>query len=325
MIWMSLPPKYRTENAKFVILPIEYEKALTYGKGASKGSAEIIKASEHLEYYDDQFDVEPYEQGIRILEPLFLNDVEPEEMVKQVAEAVSHQKDKFLIGLGGDHAVTIGVVKGLEKLHDEFSIIQFDAHADFRDSWDSPLNHACVAKQISKKHSLLLVGVRSMDVDEKEQMEEKENVFLIKKYDYSLEKIKQLLPKLHHKVYITIDVDVFDPSFIRNTGTPEPGGFRWEEVIESLQLIFQEKEVIGADIVEFAPNYNFEAEAYSLAKLAYKIMALKTIALQTENKYDSAPSTEKNYCPPPPAPDSERSGSGRSQCVLSALNSPSVL
>ncbi len=278
MIWMNLPAQYCTDNARFVILPIEYEKALTYGQGASKGSMEIIKASEHLEYYDDLFDVEPYEQGIRVLEPLSLNEVEPEEMVKQVAEVVSQQKDKFLIGLGGDHAVTIGIVKGLEQLQEDFSIIQFDAHADFRDTWnDSSLNHACVAKQISKKHSLLLVGVRSMDVDEKAQMEEKENVFLIKKYDFSLEKIKKIMPKLHHKVYITIDVDVFDPSFIRNTGTPEPGGLRWEEMIDALQLIFEEKEVIGADIVEFAPNINFEAEAYSLAKLAYKLMALQSI------------------------------------------------
>ena len=275
MTWMNLPPEYRTENARFVILPIEYEKALTYGTGASKSPAEIIKASKHLEYYDDQFDCEPFEQGIQVLEPLSLSDVEPEDMVRQVADAVSNQKDKFLIGLGGDHAVTIGIVKRLEQLHEEFSIIQFDAHADFRDSWNgSSLNHACVAKQISKKHSLMLVGVRSMDVDEKRQIDEAENVHLISKYDFSLEKIKLLLPKLHHKVYITIDVDVFDPSFIRNTGTPEPGGLRWEEVVESLKVIFENKEVIGADIVEFAPKVNFDAEAYSLAKLTYKIMAL---------------------------------------------------
>ena len=279
MIWMNLPEEYRTENAKFVILPIAYEKELTYGTGASRGSREIIKASEHLEYYDDQFDVEPYEKGIKVLEPLSLNDVSPEEMVKTVAEAVTKiPTEKFLIGLGGDHAVTIGIVNGLEQIYsNDFSVIQFDAHADFRDSWNgSSLNHACVTKQISKKHSLLLVGVRSMDVDEKRQMEESKNVHLIQKYDFSLEKIKEILPKLHPKVYITIDVDVFDPSFIRNTGTPEPGGLWWDQIIDALHLIFQQKEVIGADIVEFAPNFNFEAEAYSLAKLVYKIMALAT-------------------------------------------------
>src|SRR3989338_1704285 len=160
MIWMNLPERYRTDNAKFVILPIQYEKALTYGKGSSKGSVEIINASEHLEYYDNQFDCEPFEQGIRVLEPLSLNEMEPEEMVKIVSEAVKKiPTEKFLVGLGGDHAVTIGIVNGLEQIYsNDFSVIQFDAHADFRDSWNgSSLNHACVTKQISKKHSLLLV------------------------------------------------------------------------------------------------------------------------------------------------------------------------
>ncbi|MBS3120975.1 agmatinase [Candidatus Woesearchaeota archaeon] len=277
MIWMNLPERYRTDNAKFVILPIQYEKALTYGTGASLGSQEIIKASEHLEYYDDQFDCEPFEQGIKVLEPLSLNDSSPEEMVKTVSETIQNiPYEKFILGLGGDHAATIGIVKGLEQMHSDFSVIQFDAHADFRDSWNgSSLNHACVAKQISRKHSLLLVGVRSMDVDEKRQMDESSKVHLISRYDFSMEKIKEILPKLRPKVFITIDVDVFDPSCIRNTGTPEPGGLRWEEVIDALQLIFQEKEVIGADIVEFAPNDHFDAEAYSLAKLGYKMMGLK--------------------------------------------------
>ena len=275
MIWMNLPQEYRTNTSRFVILPIEYEKALTYGIGASKGSAEIIKASAHLEYYDDQFDVEAFEQGIQVLEPLQLSEVEPEEMVKTVSEVVLAQKGKFLMGLGGDHAVTIGIIKGLEKIHPDFSVIQFDAHADFRDSWNgSALNHACVAKQISKTHSLLLLGVRSIDIDEKKQLEESKQVHLISRYNFSVEKIRDILPYLKPKVFITIDVDVFDPSFIRNTGTPEPGGLSWDQVLDALHLIFQEKEVIGADIVEFAPHSNFDAEAYSLAKLVYKIMSL---------------------------------------------------
>ena len=113
-----------------------------------------------------------------------------------------------------------------------------------------------------------------MDIDEKKQIEESENIHLITMHNYSSEKLKQALPKLNSKIYLSIDVDVFDPSFIRNTGTPEPGGFNWNEVIEILKLIFKEKEVIGTDIVEFAPNQNFRSEAYSLAKLAYKLMSL---------------------------------------------------
>ena len=262
--WMNLPQEYRT--GKFVILPVSYEKDVTFGKGASLGPDEIIKASEHLEYYDEQFDCEPFLEGIELLSEVKAET--PEEMI----EKVSIPKYKFVIGLGGDHSVTIGLTKNLDE---DTSIIILDAHADFRDSWNnSKLNHACVAKHLSKKHSLALLGVRSMDVDEAKQIEQNDNVHLIKSYDFNLTKLKEILPKLKDKVYISIDVDVFDPSFIRNTGTPEPGGFNWNQVIAILKVIFREKEVVGADIVEFAPKENFQAEAYSLAKLAYKLMSL---------------------------------------------------
>ena len=273
--WMNLPEEYR--KGKFVILPISYEKDLTYGGGASKGPQEIIKASEHLEYYDEQFDVEAFEDGIEMLDSLDLGDLSPEEMVEKVRETIKLLKNKFPISIGGDHSVSIGVVKGLEELHEEFSVIQFDAHADFRDSWTSQYNHACVAKQISKKHSLMMIGVRSMDLDEKKAIDNDDYVHLVKSYELNKKKLLEILPKLHRKVYISIDVDVFDPSFIRNTGTPEPGGLSWNNIIKILKLIFEQKEVIGADIVEFAPKINFEAEAYALAKLCYKIMGLKKI------------------------------------------------
>ncbi|MBT3835845.1 agmatinase [Candidatus Woesearchaeota archaeon] len=272
MTWMNLPEEYRTDTSKYVIIPIAYEKNLTFGKGTSKGPGAIINASKHLEYYDDQFDCEPFEKGIKVQPQLNLNDSTPEEMVETISLSIPN---KFILAIGGDHATTIGTVKGLEKYHEEFSVIQFDAHADFRDSWNnSSLNHACVAKQVSKKHSLLQIGIRSMDIDEKNQLDQTEHVHTIKAYDFSLESIKSILPKLHHKVFITIDVDAFDPSVIRNTGTPEPGGLMWNQIIVSLELIFKHKQVIGADITEFSPNQNYEAEAYTLAKLTYKIMAL---------------------------------------------------
>ncbi len=273
--WMNLPEEYTADTSKFIILPISYEKDLTFGTGTSKGPEAIIEASKHLEYYDDQFDCEPFEKGIKLLPQLNLNNETPEEMVEKVKEEVSKQNEKFIIALGGDHATTIGTVKGLEQLHNEFSVIQFDAHADFRDSWNnSSLNHACVAKQISKKHSLLQIGIRSIDVDEKNQLNQTEHVHTIKAYNFSLETIKSILPQLKQKIFITIDVDVFNPSIMRNTGTPEPGGLTWNQIIDTLKLIFQEKHVIGADITEFAPKANYESEAYALAKLIYKIIAL---------------------------------------------------
>jgi len=255
-------------DAKFVILPIEFEKDTTYGKGASKGPSEIIKASQHLEYYDEQFDIEPHEKGIRVLDTIKADDYQ--EMFNKIKPIVDN---KFIIGLGGDHSVTIGMVNAID---DDFSAIVLDAHSDFRDQWNnSEYNHACVSKQLSKKHSLALIGIRSMDIEEHNEIKDNDNVHLIKAYDYDKEKLLDILPKLKDKVYISIDVDCFDPSFIRNTGTPEPGGFFWNDVIEILQTIFEHKKVIGADIVEFSPKHNFEAEAFALAKLCYKLMSLK--------------------------------------------------
>lgn len=294
---MNLPKEYR--KGKFVILPIEYEKDLTFGTGTINGPKEIIAASKHLEYYDEQFDCEPFEKGIELLEPI--KATEPEEMIEKVSAKIKklytgarHDYDfsdenscasigasvqnKFVIALGGDHSVTIGLVKAQEQIHQDFSVIILDAHADFRDSWNnSSLNHACVAKQVSKKHDLALLGIRSMDIDEKKQIDNNENVHLLKAYGFTLDKLKEILPKLKDKVYISIDVDVFDPSFIRNTGTPEPGGFNWNQMIAILKTIFKNKEVVAADIVEFSPKENFQAEAYALAKLVYKIMAMKSL------------------------------------------------
>lgn len=275
MNFMNLPKEFA--QGKFVILPIEYENNPTYGDSASKGQQEIIKASQHLEYYDEQFDCEAFEDGIELLSPLNLVDVSPEEMVSKVAEFVKEKtKNKFSISIGGDHSVSIGVVIGLEELHNDFSVIILDAHTDFFHSWNgSEYNHRCVAQRVSANHEVALIGIRSMDLDEKKAIDNNENVHLIKSYELNKEKFDRILKKLKKKVYISIDVDVFDPGFIRNTGTPEPGGLSWNTLIKILKLIFGSKEVIGADIVEFAPKVNFEAEAYSLAKLCYKIMGMK--------------------------------------------------
>lgn len=282
MNWMNLPEKYR--KGKFVVLPIAYENNPTYGFGASKGPAEIIKASQHLEYYDLEGNNEPFAAGIEIGE-VDVKGVSPEMMIEKVADKVSSLKEKFVIGLGGDHAVTIGMVKGLEELQDDFSVIVLDAHADFFNSWNgSQYNHRCVSQRVSTNHDLAIIGVRAMDIDEKKIIDNNEKVNVVYARDFSLEKVKELLPKLKKKVYLSIDVDVFDPSFIRNTGTPEPEGLSWREVLDILEVVFKEKEVIGCDIVEFAPEENFRAEAYSLAKLVYVIMGKVYNSTIVDNK-----------------------------------------
>jgi len=284
--FMNLPEEYSRENAFFGLLPIAYEKSATYGFGASKGPKRILEASKHLEYYDEQFDNEPFEKGIFQEELLALNSETPEQAIAKIKEAVKNNKNNFLVSLGGDHAVTIGLVQGFEEKlkekNEDFSILVLDAHSDFRYSWNnSLLNHACVTRRLVDKHKIGVIGVRSQDKDEAFAIDENNNIKIIKSYDFSQEKFNELLRFLGKKIYLSIDVDFFDPSFIRNTGTPEPGGFQWNETIGLLRRLFQEKEVIAADIVEFSPKDNSgeesqaEAEAFSLAKLAYKLMALK--------------------------------------------------
>lgn len=270
MRWMRLPDEYCGEDSGFFILPVPYEQRPTFGAGASKGAAAIIEASDHLEYYDEQFDCEPFLHGIKVLEP-----VDSLAALKPVGG--------FTIALGGDHAVTIGIAK---RLPDDVDLLILDAHADMKFSWnDSQENHACVAKRLSAKRKVGIIGVRSMDVDEARDIAQNRNVRIIKAYDYDGKKLEGLLRFLGEKVYLSIDVDVFDPSFIRNTGTPEPGGLVWEAVIGILQRLFAQKQVVGADIVEFAPQgeeWHYRGEAYALARLAYKIMALKTLTFKNK-------------------------------------------
>jgi agmatinase len=294
--WMNLPPEYaQKETSKFIVLPISYEKDLTFGTGAKNGPKEIIKASKQLEYYDTQFENEPFENGIFLNKTLELSENTPPQMVETVSKQVKEltkENNKFLISLGGDHSVTIGIVKGLgvsnasptSTTNQDFDIIQFDAHADLRDSWTSQLNHACVAKQLVKNHSILQIGIRSQDVDEanfvkqtKEDNHENQVCQIQAHEENKITLLKNHLKQLKHKIYLTIDIDVFDPSLFPSTGTPEPGGLFWQEIIKLIQIIFEEKQIIAADIVEFAPKENtpFQGQSYSLAKLTYKLMSMK--------------------------------------------------
>jgi len=268
MSWMRLPEEYSKEDSYFCIFPIRFEGKVTYGKGASKGPDAIIEASEHLEYYDEQFKVEPFEKGIftKDMGDLMLDQ---DSALKQIE--LNYPKNNFVIALGGDHSVTIACA----EQHDA-DVLIFDAHSDLRDSWNnSSNNHACVSKVLSKDRNVGIVGVRSQDKDEVEL--QPENVHVLHSYNINEKAFQEVLDKLNKKVYISIDVDVFDPSFIRNTGTPEPGGLMWNELINLLKKTFEQKEVVGADIVEFSPNENFTAEAYSVAKLAHKLMAMKIV------------------------------------------------
>jgi agmatinase len=269
--FMNLPDKYAGEDSKFLVINIPWEKDVTYGKGASKGPEEIIKASHQLEYFDIEAELEVFEQGIKTIDitPKVFEDIQ-EQILKMGF------KDKFPVFLGGDHSITIPTVKIIESIKEDFDMIVFDSHADFFYSWNSSENnHRCVNRRLIDNHNILVIGLRSCDIEEFNEMNKDERINYIKANKFNLDVLKKQLSKLKKKIYISIDVDVFDPSFIRNTGTPEPGGLSWNNVLEALELIFASKNVLAADINEFAPNSNFDAEAYSLAKLVYKLFILK--------------------------------------------------
>ena len=276
MNFMNLPKKYAGKNSDYYILPIEYEGKVTGEKGAKKGSQGIVLSSYQLEYYEEFTHTEPYEKGIHLLKTLKYPRKKPETVINSISKNVSKYKDKFLVSLGGDHSVTIGALKGIEKNDEDFSVILFDAHADLFDSWNgSKYNHRCVSKYASYNHDVLIIGLRSMDKDEITTISENENINAIPAYGDYKKNLFHYLSKMKKKVYVSIDVDVFDPSFIRSTGTPEPGGLGWYDLLTYLRIIFDTKDVISCDITEYSPKKEFIQESYFLAKLVYKLFGLK--------------------------------------------------
>ena len=286
--FLNLPEEYRKkETSEISIVPIEYKGKVTVGSGAEKGPMEIIKASKELEYYDCELKKEAYLNGIYTYSPFVFENHKKGyvEDLQQMLDTLSKNVslDKFNIFLGSDHSTTISVVSLLEQKYSDFGIIVFDAHSDLREPWgEETWLHACTSRIISKKHETSIFGVRSQDFYEHMFSESRDgkNVNVI--YAKDLFKNPRLLDlnlkKLPRKVFISIDVDFFDPSVIKNTNTPEPGGFDWNQINFFLEKIFKRKDVIALDLVEFAPKGKLEdyiSESYTLAKLVYKICAYK--------------------------------------------------
>jgi len=294
--FMNLPKEYRDKDkSKVVILPISFKIKTTRENDAHLGPSAIINASEDLEYFDEDSFTEPYEKGIFTDNLLDIKEKEAPKITQVILDKVTKlPKNQFPIILGSDHFTTVGVIKGMEKRNkEEFGIIVFDAHSDLRTPWGKDTWwHACVSNLVSKDHKTLLVGTRSMDYYDIEYLQSKEgqNVGLIfakdllssqKAHNWDLAscfELEEKLRQLPKKIYISIDVDVFDPSIIRYTDTPEPGGLNWTQTNNLLKKIFEEKEVIGVDLVEYSPDTKNKAsfcESFTLAKLVYKIISYK--------------------------------------------------
>jgi agmatinase len=263
-------------TAKVVIIPVPYDGTSTWGKGADKGPEAFLSASENMELYDIETDSEVYRRGVW-LAPAVTEDSSPEAMVDAVHQTtLKHIKaGKFVTLFGGEHSISIGTMRAFREAFGDITVVQIDAHADLRPEYlGTPCNHACAVYESSVHSNLIQVGIRSMDVSEKEHMDLSKTYFahnIVGKTDWMQKSIDQM----GDKVVITIDLDAFDPSFMPSTGTPEPGGLGFYEVMDYLRMIFKQRNVIGFDIVELAANPDEKSSDFVAAKLYYKMLSYK--------------------------------------------------
>ncbi|MFH1782453.1 MAG: agmatinase [Candidatus Omnitrophota bacterium] len=263
-------------KAKAVIISVPYGRTVSYKKGTEHGPEAILKASDNIELFDEELLVETHSIGINTLPPLDVNGLKPEKMTSIVEKSVSEamEKGKFPVILGGEHSVTIGAVKAAKKKYSDLSVLYFDAHADLRDSYNrSKYNHACVARRLLEEVDLVEVGIRSFSKGEHDFFKEKKlNVMkmidILKEKDWS----SIVKEKLGKNVYISIDLDVFDPSIMPSVGTPEPGGMGWYDLLNALKDIIGNKNIVGFDVVELCPTKNMLRSDFLAARLVYKIL-----------------------------------------------------
>ncbi len=273
-------PEYAAlDTAGVVILPIPYEGGVSYGTGSAAAPAAVIAASHQLEFYDEVLKAEPFRMGIATMLPPRL-PADPAEVQEVVYRSASDPLElgKFVVMIGGDHSVSGPFARALKSVHGTFSVIQLDAHADLRDTYDnSRFSHASVMARIREvtPHTLQ-VGIRSMSREEAQRVE-RETLALctMSAYRKGTFDIDAALAELPEPVFLTIDVDAFDWSVIRSTGTPEPGGFTWDEALHLLEKIFNRKNVVAFDVVELAAAPYDLNSPFAVAKLIYKMLGFK--------------------------------------------------
>ena len=261
-------------TSKISVLPVPYDGTSTWGKGADKGPEAFLDALENMELYDIETNSEVYKQGIVLEDPVAENG-SPESMTQSVHQKVNEllAQDRYVTMIGGEHSVSIGAIQAFNQHFSDLSILQIDAHADLRPSYEgSAYNHACALHEASQNNNLVQVGIRSMDVSEKQYMQPG-NVFFAHDIWNDEAWGDKVLARLGEQVYLTIDMDAFDPSIFPSTGTPEPGGLKWYETLRFLKKLFREKKVVGFDLVELCPNPNDRASDFMMAKLHYKLLS----------------------------------------------------
>ena len=269
----------KIEN-KVVVVPFGLEKSVSYGGGTKNGPKEIIRASHQVELFDEELNKEPYKYiGIKTLKPFPIKK-NLESAINQLSlinkKIIS--ENKFPLVLGGEHSITPGSIKPFVEKYNELTILHFDAHADLREEYNGEkFSHACAIKRCLDNENVKVVsfGIRNLSASEinfYNNHRKKIEIFWAKdKKNWDMNRISEIF--LNKNVYITFDVDGFDSSIMPATGTPEPGGFTWDDVIPIIKTVCKNSNIVGADINELAPIKNFDSYNFLVAKLAYKILS----------------------------------------------------
>ncbi|MDR3046109.1 MAG: agmatinase [Bacteroidales bacterium] len=263
------------DSAQYVLLPVGYDGTSTFIKGADKGPQALLDASDSLELYDPVYGIEAYKAGI-YTDTFEYDFSTPNVMLNSVYMRIKHflELKKTPAILGGEHSVSIGAIKAMSEQYENLSVLQIDAHADLRDEYHgSPYNHACVMRRAQEYAHVVQVGIRNVCVEEKPNLIA-EDVFYAHQIHNHLAWIPKVIERLDDQVYLTIDLDGFDPSIVPGTGTPLPGGLTWYSVITLLEQLFASKKVVGFDVVELCPLPDNKISDVLAATLVYKIITL---------------------------------------------------
>ena len=287
--YAGIPAEFaKLENAKIVLIPVPYDGTSTWQKGADKGPEAFLNASENMELYDIETDTEVYKKGVYLADAV-PEKSSPEAMVEAVHDITKRyiNKNKFVTLFGGEHSISIGTIRAFNECFNNLTVLHIDAHADLRKEYEgSSCNHACAVYEASQIANLIQVGIRSMDLKEKTLMDLDKTYFaheMATDDNWMVDAIDQMT----ENVFITFDLDAFDPSIAPSTGTPEPGGLLWYETLEFLKQVFQEKNVVGFDIVELCPNEIDKSSDFLAAKLYYKMLSYKFYDEDAEDDYDN--------------------------------------
>jgi agmatinase len=275
--FLSLPQEFsELESSEFVILPVPYEQTITFKTGTKEGPKAIIHASQEVETFDEELKQEPFKVGIHTLEEMEITAVGPEKMVEKVYKIAKELVDmnKRVVLLGGEHTVSIGLVKAESEKYKNLSVLQLDAHADLRDSYqESKYSHACTMRRIGEMAPFVGVGIRNLSSEEHQFIQKKKiDLFFAKDLMKDKRWIEQVISRLSENVYLTIDLDFLDPSIMPSVGTPEPGGLLWNQALDLLKKVADDKNIVGFDCVELCPIPGLVAPDFLAAKLIYKIM-----------------------------------------------------